>query len=176
MAPVDSPVLRFWSNLFKIFAFGATGNRQREPWTNFNFLVTFILLSANAFNLEQYEVLLLGKELKLHGNHTYTIPNFQHNTKLPWIFKVKKLFVRLNQNIVLFLFLAFDSSPKQSRLFMPLRKKSLKEQQRKSRKCWLLVFSPYTHIVCFQMKMRTILPVFIKEKSLKQGGNRRKSW
>ena len=31
LSPVDPPVLRFWSHLFKIFAFGATGDRQREP-------------------------------------------------------------------------------------------------------------------------------------------------
>ena len=31
LSPVDLPVLRFWSHLFKIFTFGATGDRQREP-------------------------------------------------------------------------------------------------------------------------------------------------
>ena len=33
------------------------------PKTNFNFSVTFILLSANAFNLDHFEILLFGKEL-----------------------------------------------------------------------------------------------------------------
>ena len=32
-SPVDSPVLRFLSHLFKIFTYGATGDSQREPWT-----------------------------------------------------------------------------------------------------------------------------------------------
>ena len=50
-------------------------------------------------------------------------PKFQHNTKLPYIFKtILKLYVRLNQCIVLFLFSSFDSSPNHSWLFMPLRK------------------------------------------------------
>ena len=72
----------------------------------------------------------------------YTVPNFQRNTKLPYIFKEQKLYVRLNQCIVLFLFSTFDSSPKQLRFFMPPRKKLFKEKQRKRSKCWLLAFSP----------------------------------
>ena len=36
--------------------------------TNFNFWVTFILLSANAFNLDQPKILLFGKALTL--DHT----------------------------------------------------------------------------------------------------------
>ena len=34
------------------------------PKTGFNFSVTFILLSANAFNLDQSKDLLFGQELK----------------------------------------------------------------------------------------------------------------
>ena len=33
------------------------------PKTDFNFSVTFILLSANAFNLNQSEILSFGKEI-----------------------------------------------------------------------------------------------------------------
>ena len=33
------------------------------PNLNFNFWVTFILLSANAFSLEKLEILLFGREL-----------------------------------------------------------------------------------------------------------------
>ena len=34
------------------------------PKTNFNSLVTFIMLSANAFNLDQSKILSFAKELK----------------------------------------------------------------------------------------------------------------
>ena len=34
------------------------------PKTNFNFSVTFILLSANAFNLEESKILTFGKRVK----------------------------------------------------------------------------------------------------------------
>ena len=40
---------------------------------NFSFSVTFILSSANAFNLDQSEILSFGKELNLH----HTIPTFK---------------------------------------------------------------------------------------------------
>ena len=44
------------------------------PKTNFKFLVTFILLSANAFNLDRSKILSVGKELGNYGI-VYTYPN-----------------------------------------------------------------------------------------------------
>ena len=35
------------------------------PKTNFNFSVTFVLSSANAFNLDKSKILSYGKELKV---------------------------------------------------------------------------------------------------------------
>ena len=45
------------------------------PETNFNFWVTFILSSANAFNLDQYTNLLFGKELKAVLIQHHSPPN-----------------------------------------------------------------------------------------------------
>ena len=39
------------------------------PKTYFHFLITFILLVANAFNFDQSQVLLFGKELKKYLNY-----------------------------------------------------------------------------------------------------------
>ena len=46
------------------------------PKANFKFLVTFILSSANAFSLDQSEILSFGKELILH-----TIPSFSNHAE-----------------------------------------------------------------------------------------------
>ena len=67
-------------------------------------------------------------------------------------------------------------SPKQSRLFMQLRKKSLKNAKQEKEKCLLLTFSSSPTLSAFSWKMCPILSVLRKERSLKQWGNRRKSW
>ena len=49
------------------------------PKTNFNFSVTFILLSANAFNLDQSKILLFGEELKsLHLQDCSTLNDIEN--------------------------------------------------------------------------------------------------
>ena len=52
------------------------------PETNFNFSVTFILLSANAFNLDQSKILLFGKELNNDCMAEYTVFNAAFNSIL----------------------------------------------------------------------------------------------
>ena len=44
-----------------------------NPKTNFNFSVTFILSSADAFNLDQSKILLFGKELMVQIKWTLTL-------------------------------------------------------------------------------------------------------
>ena len=59
------------------------------PKQNLNFSFTFVLLSANAFNLDQSKILSFGKELKclqLHGTSskfksTFILKNFTHRNK-----------------------------------------------------------------------------------------------
>ena len=42
------------------------------PKTNFDSLVTFILSTTNSFNIDQFKILLFGKELTLHSIDTLT--------------------------------------------------------------------------------------------------------
>ena len=50
------------------------------PRTNFNFSATFVLSSANTFNLNQSKNLSFGKELTLY----HTIPTFNDPKEESW--------------------------------------------------------------------------------------------
>ena len=70
----NNPVYRaFWKHCWKRKKYWLSANILGKyfptifstlPQTNFNFSVTFILSSANAFNLDQSKILLFGTELK----------------------------------------------------------------------------------------------------------------
>ena len=51
------------------------------PKRNFNFSVKFILLAANAFNLDRSKILFFGKELTFFFTHVYQIWNYDHSDK-----------------------------------------------------------------------------------------------
>ena len=58
---------------------------------NFNFLFTFILSPANAFNLDQLKILLFGKELRKMRNYMYNDIDNNTITTAPVLFENNRI-------------------------------------------------------------------------------------
>ena len=105
------------------------------PKTNFNSLVTFIMLSASAFNLDQFKILLFGKVLSHYNIFDWSkLKAFaEDEINITLLFTTRQIFRRVQIASI---------CRRQKKFLLGMGRK----RYPKMTKCWLPAFSSFSTI------------------------------